>query len=476
MKKLRTNQQLFEREIQSGYSVRSGAYSVVDEAIEMRLNEFGEYEPNRDAFLTSTKTKELISASSMANVNEDEDTIAKELFSKIKGIKHHSVIGYYSHLYAGHVTEGNIREVASSGGMTTWILTELLKRKLIDGVIHLIESKPGQETLFEYGISKSVKQVIAGAKTKYYPGEFSKVLSQIKKDNATYAIVGIPSLVMEVRLLAKQDPEIAKRIKFTLGLICGHQKSTKYAESLAWQSGIKPGDLLSIDFRKKVEGRPANLYATEMTGLVKGKKVTIVKSQEELFGTHWGYGFFKTQLSDFTDDALNETADVALGDAWLPEYVKDSLGTNIVIVRNKTIASIIQEGMENGKVKLDTITEKDILKSQPGLIHHTRDDLPYRLYKKDKKGEWRPKKRLAASKDIPLLRRIVQDIRQDIAIKSKLNYKKAVELEDWDYFQKSMKGYLRKYRLVYVVVQIQRRGLGWFVSKAFGMIRRKLKV
>lgn len=37
---------------------------------------------------------------------------------------------------------------------------------------------------------------------------------------------------------------------------------------------------------------------------------------------------------DFCDDVFAETADIALGDAWLPEYVQDGNGTNVVVTRN----------------------------------------------------------------------------------------------------------------------------------------------
>ena len=104
---------------------------------------------------------------------------------------------------------------------------------------------------------------------------------------------------------------------------------------------------------------------------------------------------------------MNETADVSLGDAWLSGYVEDGRGNNIIIVRNEIIHQMILDGMAEGKLQLDIISENDILRSQSGLIHHIKDELPYRLFKKDRKGEWRPKKRVVASKNIPLLKRWV---------------------------------------------------------------------
>lgn len=403
----------------------------------------------------------------MYNKKDNESTIGKDIFGKIKNIKHHSIIGHYLGLYAGYVVEGDYRKNASSGGMATWILKELLEKKYIDGVIHVKPSNDGDGILFKYGISKTLKEISANSKSRYYPVEFSDVIKQIKKENGSYAIVGIPSLISEIRLLAKYDPVVNERIKFTIGLICGHQKSAKYAENLAWQCGIKPGDLKSIDFRHKNPELPANRYSTKMTGIVNGTEETIIKNQSDFFGSDWGHGFFKTNFSDYTDDAMNETADVSLGDAWLQPYVNDGLGNNIIIVRNEIISNIIKNGIVDKKIKLDELSLEKMISSQAGLIHHTRDELPYRLYKKDSKKQWRPTKRLKASSEIPFLKKRVQDLRQKIAQNSKIYYKQAVEMDDWICFKKRMKRYTRLYSVVYILISLQKNGFVGSFKKLF---------
>jgi len=44
-----------------------------------------------------------------------------------------------------------------------------------------------------------------------------------------------------------------------------------------------------------------------------------------------------------------ETADVVLGDAWLPEYVQDSDGTNVVVTRNQDIRQLIVKARTEGR-------------------------------------------------------------------------------------------------------------------------------
>lgn len=469
----------YEKIVKNDYTYGTGACAVVNNKIKMELNEFGEYRPNLEDLLENKDNLDtgvsILSVCPNSDQSPNEDEISKMLYAEIPGIKYDKRIGYYKDLYAGHVAEGDYRKNASSGGMGTWIFKELLERKLIDGVIHVKENKDKEDPiLFKYDISRTIEEIKEGAKTKYYPVEFSQVINKIKEVPGRYAIIGLPSFIMAIRLLSLQDPIIKERIKFTIGLICGHQKSSKFAECLAWQVGIKPGNLRSIDFRKKLPNEPANNYGVEITGFINDKEVTIVKKMSELAGYDWGQGFFKSNASDFTDDVMNETADVTLGDAWLPEYTSDSKGNNVILVRNEVIAEIIKDGVRDKKLKLDEIDVETIVKSQISHFQHTREELCYRLYKKDKVGEWRPKKRVAASKDIPFIRRSIQDLRMLIAKQSHLSYKKAVELDDLNYFINHMAKFTKKYQRIYLIKYLVEIGPKNVMVKTIKKVKNKL--
>lgn len=466
-------------ELKNGYSVQSGVFSAVNEKITTTLNQYGQYEAQFDASeFMQKELDDLAAVSAMSNSDLNETVLGKKLFGGIKNIKHDKVLGYYTDLYGGYVSAGEYRKNASSGGIGTWLLVQLFEQKLIDGVIHVHPSTTKDGVLFNYVISKNVKDIKAGAKSRYYPVDLSEVLKTVKKSGGKYAVTGIPSFITELRLLAEHDAVFKHAIAFTVGLVCGHQKSTKYVEALAWQHGIKPGDLISVDFRKKVKGQPSNRYISEFTGKIDGKVKTIVKDQDDLFVSNWGHGMFKSKLSDFTDDTFNETADISLGDAWLPEYTKDSDGNNVIVVRNAKIAKILKEGIASGELSLDTLSAEKIIKSQSGLVHHTQDELPYRLERKDRSKVWRPIKRFEASNDLPSLRKYVQDIREKIATSSHEKYREAVRRNDWSYFEDSMRPLVNKYTFAYQLVnarKVLKKGPVYISSKVIEKIKRKLK-
>lgn len=452
------------------YSYGTGVSAYADERIAIEWNEYGEYKPvfvNADeASNTNGQRIPLSLIEPMMDGSPNESEVADDLYKNISGIQYHERLGYYSDLYAGHVTEGDFRTRASSGGMGTWILKELFERDLIDGVIHVKENNdPDDPALFHYDISRSLEEIAQGAKTKYYPVEMSKVLKKVKETPGRYAIIGLPAFVFSVRLLAKQDRVINERIKFAIGLICGHLKTARFADSLGWQLGIKPGDIEAIDFRHKLDNRPAHRYAVKVTGKINGEKQTVIKPMKELVGDNWGQGFFKVKASDYTDDVMNETADMTIGDAWLPEYTEDSQGSNVVIVRHPVIADIIKQGIEQEKLFMNEIDSNKMYESQASHFRHTQDELGYRLWAKDKKKEWRPKKRIEASNKLSLIRKKIQDQRQLIAESSHIYFKEAVEKDDLNHFITRMAPLVNKYKQYYTYAYYMNQGVGALAKK-----------
>lgn len=430
--------------LQSNLGVGSGVDDIADNGAVTSLNKYGQYVASHGSGDKKKLEKVLLNSDESRN----EDEITKSAFADIPGINHDSTLGYYVGLYAGHVNSGAYRKNGSSGGMVTWVATQLLQQKEIDGFIHVKKSEK-QDVLFEYGISRTLKEVQSGAKSRYYPAQLSKVLKEVKDTPGRYAVVGIPEIITELRLLAENDEVIGERLKYFFGLVCGHQKTTKYAEAIAWEYGIKPGDLEDIDFRVKRNQGPAGLYDMRITGKNNGERVSYTVGNLEPFVARWAHGFFKARFSDFTDNTFNEVADITFGDAWIEEYEADPQGTNIVITRNQKLNKLILEGIENSDISLDVVDADTILRSQSGLIHHTRDELPYRLSKEIKKNGWAPTKRTKPDSSLGKHRKKVQDIRQEIAEKSHEVYRDAVNSNDFSYFMDTMKPYVEKYVNLY---------------------------
>lgn len=326
--------------IVNGYCVGCGACAVPEQSpFKIVMDDYGQYQSalkDTNVFATTQNDYEKLCPFGSGAPNEDE--IGKEYFSET--CEYNDQVGYYNGVFAGHVTEGDFRNKGSSGGMGTWVLNELLSKGLVDYVVH-VKSETAAEDLhnipFKYQVSESLEETQQGGKSRYYPIELSEVLKTVRNKPGRYAVVGLPCFIKSIRLLQAQDPILAERIHYCVGLVCGHLKSAHYAQSLAWQMSIAPQELEGIDFRIKDPSQPANRYST----YVKGSSSSKIVPTNQLFGADWGAGAFKYKACDFCDDVFAETADVALGDAWLPEYVQDSYGTNVVVTRNQDIRQLI---------------------------------------------------------------------------------------------------------------------------------------
>ncbi len=362
---------------------------------------------------TETATPALARTCPFSPDARDEDEITAERFA---GAAHrHPLIGSFESAYVGHVAEEDFRPQGSSGGMVSWVATELLRRGMVDGVAHVAPTDREQDgRFFGYRISRSVEAVQAGAKSRYYPVELSQVLAEIRAVPGRYAVVGVPCVIKAVQLLRAEEPVLAERIAFTLGLFCGHQKSARLVDSFAWQLGAPVEDVRAVEYRRKDPERPANWYTAHLT-LADGS----ARWQDwwHLADGDWGAGFFQNSACNYCDDVVAETADIAFGDAWVEPYSSDGRGTNVVIVRHPELQRIVATAREAERLALAPIDAAFIADTQAAGFRQRREGLAYRLRFAPPKLKLR--KRVApGGYELPLRRKLVYRTRRWISATS----------------------------------------------------------
>ena len=379
--------------VQGGYCVGCGACAVAaPDRIEMRRDEDGVFR----AFVRDPDALAGV-AGGICPFSEnapDEDNHARRLFSDAR--HEDPLLGLYDECYAGSVSEAEYRANGSSGGLTTWVCVELLQQAEIDAVLH-VQPRQDPDNLFEYRVSRSANEVRDGAKSRYYSVNFADGLLDAAREGLRVAVVGVPCFIKAIQNLCVADERIRQTVRFTVAIFCGHLKGPGFAESLAWQSGVQPKHISGVDFRTKLLDRPASTYGFSATDIRNGE--TCVTPMTQLAGRRWDGGYFKLKACEYCDDVVGETADVALGDAWLPEYVHDSHGTNVVVVRNPRITQLLKQGAEQKRLDLDILSRDRVVASQAGGFRDRREALRFRLWIADRKGKWRPKKRVQPSRD-----------------------------------------------------------------------------
>jgi coenzyme F420-reducing hydrogenase beta subunit len=365
----------------------------------MEMDRYGLVGPAGPTTWFSSGSARLARTCPFSPAARNEDELASDLYPDAPV---HPPVGRYTAAYVGYAADNGFRDRGSSGGMVSWVLAELLRAGLVDGVAHVAPTDDPQTDgrFFRYRISRTEEEVHAGAKSRYYPVELSDVLRTIRAVPGRYAVVGVPCFVKAVQLLRREDPLIRERVAFTLGLFCGHMKSARFVESFAWQMAVPVEDVQRVEFRLKDVTRPASTYTAELT-LRDGR--TVKRDWWNLADGDWGAGFFQSAACNFCDDVVAETADVSFGDAWVEPYSSDGRGTNVVVVRSPLVADLVAAGIRQGRLQLHPVDSGFVEQTQAAGFRQRREGLAYRL-------GWprvgiRPRKRVAPDARAPSARR-----------------------------------------------------------------------
>src|SRR5829696_5490870 len=184
----------------------------------MQFDAYGELKPKGDDAFFHQPSEQFSRTCPFSPAAKNEDHLSAELFHN--AMHQDAALGRFQTAYVGYVAEEDFRMQGSSGGMVTWVATELLRKGLVDGVAHVVATEDPQQEgrYFKYRIARTEKEVREGAKSRYYPIELSTIIQTIREVPGRYAVVGIPCFIKAVHLLRKEEPVLQERIPFTLGL------------------------------------------------------------------------------------------------------------------------------------------------------------------------------------------------------------------------------------------------------------------
>ena len=361
-----------------------------DHSLTMQFNLFGEYNPVEEKEC-SKECGICLKACPFADCNDNEDAIGKMLYGNVPGICHSMETGYFLDTYVGYAPD--TRERGSSGGMATWFLSTLLKKRIVDFIIAVIPNEnPNQ--LFKFSILTDIESVLNSSGSAYYPIELSGVLNEIQNKPGRCAIIGLPCFIKAIRLVCQKNKKLNEKILITIGIVCGQLKSKHYTEYISVLSGVIP-PLKKVHYRGKSSEKPAsNYYFSSMSEEGQKGEIFWKNGVAEAWTNRW----FTPNACNYCDDVFSECADVAFMDAWLPEYSSDYKGTNLVLVRSAQVQKLIIDGIESGEINLKIIPIQKVIESQPAGIVEKRINLAYRLFLSRSAGIVTPKKRIEPMK------------------------------------------------------------------------------
>jgi len=293
------------------------------------------------------------------SVGIDFHNISAGLFP---GAKFNSLLGRYKKLYVGYSKDYAIRYNGASGGVSSSILCNLLKEKIIKGAI--ITGMNAEEPLFSNSfIATSEGEIMQTQGSKYCPTCPGSVIESLKDTNSKekFAFVGLPCQILAVRKMQQQEKWLKEKIILTIGLFCSHSVVFSGTKCLLNKFAKGVENLSRIQYRGKGWPGGANITYRDGSGF------NIVHSDywPSLFASY----FFTPYRCLLCNDLAAELADVSLGDAWLKEFVKkDKIGTSLVISRSDLAEKILNDMVHKELLFLESLSTDRVIESQRGIL------------------------------------------------------------------------------------------------------------
>lgn len=189
----------------------------------MRFNSLGEYLPTKVDSMNCSQCGLCLRACPFIDGNPNEDRHGQALYAGLDEVKHCSETGYYHECFVGYAPQEDLRWAATSGGMLTWTLCDLLKSGEVDHVV-CVRPHSDPHKLFRFDVVSTPQEVRQGSRSSYYPVEMSEAIRQILEVPGRYAVVGLPCTSKAIRNAQLNVPRLRERVRYVFGLVCAGQQ------------------------------------------------------------------------------------------------------------------------------------------------------------------------------------------------------------------------------------------------------------
>lgn len=233
------------------------------------------------------------------------------------------------------------RQKGASGGVITTVLAYLLNNNLVDGVVQVQQGVPEPREASAY-IARTEAALLPGMQSVYIPVSMLDILETFIPGEK-YAMVLLPEQSSTLRKLQQMKHPAALQVRYVLGPYTGTALYPAAIDSFLRSRRIPMNDpVRSLKWR---EGEwPGYLEIRTSSGRVlQSKKIYY----------NFLIPFFITHTSLRSMDFVNEFADLAVGDAWSPEYEKEGKGFSVFVTRTPEMEQIISEMTGKGLLQAE---------------------------------------------------------------------------------------------------------------------------
>jgi coenzyme F420 hydrogenase subunit beta len=257
-------------------------------------------------------------------------------------------MGYYENIFVCQNTMPKVLNECSSGGAATSIALALLRSGEVNGVgvVTMDEKIPYQAKAV---LTKDEKVIRQASQSKYMLIPMLELLQQMRKQGGEYAISLLPCQAMAFKKIQEAAPNVAKYIKYVLGLKCHYNTVRSDITELMARYGIDPEDISRLEFRGGEW--PGAIQFTMKDGSLFRPHITLIKTTLSYL-----YCLYSPNRCIMCPDGSCLFSDISMGDFWAQDYSDgfDKLSKHTLVIQRTA----------KGKRMLDIAENEKLLKVQ----------------------------------------------------------------------------------------------------------------
>jgi coenzyme F420-reducing hydrogenase beta subunit len=329
--------------IEGGLCIGCGACLAADSSLELVLDEVKQsYRPSHPSGAAA--------ASVCPAVSVDFDLLHEARFPG-KQVGAHGVV---DSVWLAQSTDEQRNLGASSGGLIKELLHALIRQDDVDGIISLVH-EGGLN--FGAALISNPEQIDELPGSIYHAIDFSNALKLLREHRGRFVLVAIPCQLEGIfSYIHTREPELARRIYGTIGLLCGWQYTHHSIRAICEYSGTNFDSLTNIAWRGN--------------GPI-GKLRLITRERETRISRRLNFSYqvafdrsFNIPRCHMCINHSNFLADIVVGDAWLPSTVFTKTGISLIICRADWTRTLLESLSSKVRIKATRVTEEEITESQ----------------------------------------------------------------------------------------------------------------
>lgn len=248
---------------------------------------------------------------------------------------------------------------ASSGGLIKELLLGLLARPDIDGAI-VLAAQGGID--FAPVLIRDAAEVDALPGSVYHSVPYAEAFKLLHDNVGRFVVVGIPCQLEGLySYIRQQAPELAPRVAFTLGIICGWLYTHRALDAMRAFKGVD-SPITSIAYRGDGPVGPLAIDCED------GTRLRINRRSDLDYMVAFDRSF-NINRCHVCVNHVNWLADIAVGDAWLARTAATTSGVSIVIARSAQGSALLDALVADGRLRTAPAGVEDIVESQSrGLV------------------------------------------------------------------------------------------------------------